>query len=104
MVDNDDDLLAEADAVANNDRHPTTVRNYRRIITRLRAFARDSNDWGEGIFDYPPLPDDFVKSFLAKMVQPREDNSVRTSSSIRSYISALKWWYSTLNVQVCVTT
>ena len=91
------DLLAAADDVVNNDRHPKTIEGYRRRIGQMRKFARESNVWDEAIFDEASLPDDFVKEFLALQVQPYDNGSVRTASTIRGHISAIKWWYSNNN-------
>ena len=98
MADDDEaiDLLAAANDVVSNDRHPDTIKGYERKIKQMRVFARESTDWSEEIFDDPPSPDYFLKQFLGKQVQPIDGGSIRTSSTIRGHISAIKWWYSTL--------
>ena len=100
------DLLAAANNVVNNGRHrDNTIKGYRSRITEMRKYASDSDDWDEDdIFDNPPLPDDFLKIFLGKLVQPKENGTVRTASIIRSYVSAIKWWYSTLEGNVEIST
>jgi hypothetical protein len=63
----------------------------------MREFAQRSTLWDESIFDEPPLPDDFIKEFLGYQVQPNADGGVRTSPTIRGFLSAIKWWYNTLS-------
>ncbi|KAI2500692.1 hypothetical protein MHU86_13775 [Fragilaria crotonensis] len=84
-----------AEATANNDRHPETIKSYQGIIKRMKDFAQQNENWGEGIFDDPPLPDEFIKEFMGMQSQQKDDGSVRTASTLRKNVSALKWWYST---------
>ena len=88
--------LVAAEATANNDRHPETIKGYKRIVKKMTEFARVQEGWEEGIFDDPPLPDEFVKEFMGlQWSQQKDDGSVRTPSTLRKNVSALKWWYST---------
>ena len=88
--------LGAAESTANNDRHPNTVKGYKSIIKQMEKFARVQEGWDEGIFDDPPLPDEFVKEFMGMQSQPKDDGgSVRTASTLKKKVSALKWWYST---------
>ena len=99
------DFLEAANNVVNNDRHRDTIKGYRSKIAQMRKYARDSDDWDEDdIFDNPPLPEDFLKIFLGKLIQPKENGTVRTASTMRSYVSAIKWWYSTLEGNVEIST
>jgi len=78
-IENDDDIAANGDttnvsnlldranAVANNSRAKSTIKSYERAISRMRVFAaQDDSTWDVGIFDNPPLPDQFFKEFLGK--------------------------------------
>ena len=56
--------LVAAEATANYDRHPETIKGYKRIVKKMTEFARVQEGWEEGIFDDPPLPDEFVKEFM----------------------------------------
>ena len=88
--------LEAAEATANNDRHPDTIKGYNRLIKKMKEFAQVQEGWDEGIFDNPPLPDEFFKEFMGKQSQPKDDRgSVRTAATLRKNVSALKWWYST---------
>ncbi|KAI2500775.1 hypothetical protein MHU86_13699 [Fragilaria crotonensis] len=85
--------LEAAEATANNDRHPETIKGYKRIIKKMTEFARVQEGWDEAIFDDPPLPDEFVMEFMGMQSQPKDDGSVRTGSTLRKNVSSLKWWY-----------
>jgi hypothetical protein len=87
--------LVAAEATANNDRHPNTIKGYTRIINKMKEFARVQEGWDEGMFDYPPLPDEFFKEFMGMQSQLKDDGSVKTAATLRKNVSALKWWYST---------
>lgn len=67
--------LEAAEATANNDRHPETIKGYKRIIKKMTEFARVQEAWDEAIFDDPPLPDEFVKEFMGMQSQPKDDGS-----------------------------
>jgi hypothetical protein len=88
--------LEAAKATANNDRHPNTIKAYKRIINKMKEFAQVQDGWDEGMFDNPPVPNEFFKEFMGKQSQPKDDRgSVRTAATLRKNVSALKWWYST---------
>jgi hypothetical protein len=93
-----------AETTANNDRHPETIKGYNGRIQSMRKYARQQDVWDEGIFDHPPLPDEFIKEFMGFQSQPKEDGSIKTASTIRKNVSALKWWYSAQDPPVRVST
>ena len=95
--------LVAAEATANNDRHPNTIKGYKRIINTMKEFARVQEGWDEGIFDNPPLPDEFFKEFMGMQSQLKDDGSVKTAATLRKNVSALKWWYSTQKPPVDVS-
>ena len=51
--------LEAAKATANNDRHPNTIKGYKRIINKMKEFAQVQDGWDEGMFDNPPVPNEF---------------------------------------------
>jgi hypothetical protein len=92
--------LLAAEAVANNDRNKTTVASYKRTIANMRKYAEDSIDWSGSIFNQPPLPDNFIKAYLGQMSELKTTGGVRTASTMRSYVSAIKWWYNTAGIRI----
>ena len=97
--------LAAAEAVANNDRAPKTINGYNSKLNKIREWVRemteegaDDWEWDEDVMSNPPLPDNLVKAFMGKQSQPKDDGSVNVSSTVRGFVSALKWWYSTESV------
>jgi hypothetical protein len=88
-------LKLQRQATASNDRHLSTIKGYKSIMKKMTEFARVQKGWDEDIFDDPPFPNEFVKEFMGMQSQPKADGSVRTVSTLRKNVLALKWWYST---------
>lgn len=92
-----------AEATANNDRHPETIKGYQGRINSMRRYAQQQGNWDESIFDNPPLPDEFIKEFMGFQSQANDDGSIKTASTIRKNVSALRWWYSTQDPPITVS-
>ena len=97
--------LAAAEAIANNDRAPKTIAGYKSKLKKINDYALAKAEEGEVDWEYgadvmnnPPLPDGFVKMFMGSQAQLNDKGSVAVASTVRGYVSALKWWYSTKSV------
>ena len=66
----------------------------------MRKYAEDSIDWGGSIFNESPLPDNFIKAYLGHMSKLKTTGGVRTASTMRSYVSVIKWWYSAAGIHI----